>query len=121
MDYGKDNAENTTDTIPPQNFVAPVNVIDRSTEAAENPDYLLTVESIQQWEAEHGEIEAGTWVLLRTDWYKRNGSTETFLNADENGPHSPGPTQKPSNIFSPRVLSAGARKPSARMQARQVT
>lgn len=30
--------------------------------------------------------------MLRTDWYKRNGSTETFLNADENGPHSPGPT-----------------------------
>ncbi|PVE50884.1 cyclase family protein [Rhizobium rhizogenes] len=89
---GKDNAENTTDTIPPQNFVAPVNVIDRSKEAAENPDYLLTVESIQEWEAEHGAIEPGTWVLLRTDWYKRNGSTETFLNADETGPHSPGPT-----------------------------
>jgi kynurenine formamidase len=29
---------------------------------------------------------------MRTDWYKRNGSTESFLNADENGPHSPGPT-----------------------------
>jgi len=89
---GKDHPDNTTDTIPPQNFVAPVNVIDRSKEVAENVDYLLTVESIQEWEAEHGEIEAGSWVLLRSDWYKRNGSTETFLNADENGPHSPGPT-----------------------------
>ncbi|MBJ6133541.1 cyclase family protein [Ochrobactrum sp. Q0168] len=89
---GKDHSNNTTDTIPPQNFVAPVNVIDRSAEATANPDYLLTVESIQEWEAEHGEIEAGSWVILRTDWYKRNGSTETFLNADENGPHSPGPT-----------------------------
>ncbi|WP_311273614.1 MULTISPECIES: cyclase family protein [unclassified Rhizobium] len=89
---GKDHPSNTTDTIAPQNFVAPVNVIDRSSEAAENPDYLLTVESIKEWEAEHGDIEAGTWVLLRTDWYKRNGSTDTFLNADETGPHSPGPT-----------------------------
>jgi kynurenine formamidase len=89
---GKDNPNNTTDTIPPQNFVAPVNVIDRSKEAAANPDYLLTVDSIKEWEAEHGAIEAGTWVVLRTDWYKRNGSTETFLNADETGPHSPGPT-----------------------------
>ncbi len=34
---GKDHAGNTTDTIPPQNFVAPVNVIDRSKEATENP------------------------------------------------------------------------------------
>jgi len=89
---GKDYADGTTDRIPPQNFVAPVNVIDRSAEAAANPDYLLTVESIQAWEAEHGAIEAGSWVVLRTDWYKRNGSTETFLNADANGPHSPGPT-----------------------------
>lgn len=89
---GKDLPSNTTDTIPPQAFVGPVNVIDRSKESAANPDYLLTVESIKEWEAEHGEIEENSWVVMRTDWYKRNGSTETFLNADENGPHSPGPT-----------------------------
>ena len=89
---GKDYADGTTDRIAPKNFVAPVNVIDRSAETTANPDYLLTVESIQAWEAEHGAIEAGSWVLLRTDWYKRNGSTAEFLNADANGPHSPGPT-----------------------------
>ena len=89
---GKDYADGTTDTIPPKNFVAPVNVIDRSAEASANPDYLLTVESIQDWEKQHGEIEAGTWVVLRTDWYKRGDRSETFLNADANGPHSPGPT-----------------------------
>jgi isatin hydrolase len=89
---GKDLPGNTTDTIPPQAFVGPVNVIDRSKEAAADPDYLLTVESIKDWEAEHGAIEENSWVVMRTDWYKRNGSTEAFLNADENGPHSPGPT-----------------------------
>ncbi|WP_176038558.1 cyclase family protein [Brucella tritici] len=89
---GRDYADGTTDRISARNFVAPANVIDRSREAAADPDYLLTVESIKEWEAEHGAIEAGSWVLLRTDWYKRNGSTETFLNADENGPHSPGPS-----------------------------
>ncbi len=89
---GKDYADGATDTIPVKNFVAPVNVIDRSKETAANPDYLLTVESIQAWEKEHGEIEAGTWVLLRTDWYKRGDRTDTFLNADDKGPHSPGPT-----------------------------
>ena len=31
-------------------------------------------------------------MVLRTDWYKRNGSADTFLNADDKGPHSPGPT-----------------------------
>jgi isatin hydrolase len=89
---GKDHRDGTTDRIPVKNFVAPVCVIDRSKEAAGNPDYLLTVDSIKEWERQHGDIEAGSWVLLRTDWYKRNGSTQTFLNADANGPHSPGPT-----------------------------
>lgn len=89
---GKDVENNTTDTISPQNFVGPLNVIDRAKETAADSDYLLTVESIKEWEAEHGEIEEGSWVVMRTDWYKRNGSTEEFLNADENGPHSPGPT-----------------------------
>ena len=89
---GRDHPDNTTDRIPPKSFVAPVNVIDRSQETAADPDYLLTVGSIKAWEAEHGAIEAGSWVVLRTDWYKRNGSSETFLNVDQNGPHSPGPT-----------------------------
>ncbi|MCR4265655.1 cyclase family protein [Nitratireductor sp. ZSWI3] len=89
---GRDFPDGATDTIAPQNFVAPVNVIDCSREVAENNDFLLTVDHIEAWEAEHGEIEAGEWVVLRSDWYKRNGSEADFLNADENGPHSPGPT-----------------------------
>ena len=89
---GKDLAQNTTDTVPVGNFVAPVAVIDCSAEVAKNADFLLTAEGIKAWEAEHGEIRAGSWVVLRSDWYHRNTSTETFLNADENGPHTPGPS-----------------------------
>ena len=89
---GKDYKDGTTDKIPVKNFVAPVCVIDRSKEAAKDPDYVLTPDSVKEWEREHGDIEAGSWVVLRTDWYKRNGSSETFLNADDKGPHSPGPT-----------------------------
>ena len=88
---GKDYKDGWTDSIPVKNFVAPVCVIDRSRETAKDPDYLLTAESVKEWEREHGAIEADNWVVLRTDWYKRNGSTQTFLNADEKGPHSPGP------------------------------
>lgn len=89
---GKDLAENTTDTVPVGNFVAPVAVIDCSDEVAKNADFLLTADGIKAWEAEHGAIKAGSWVVLRSDWYHRNTSTETFLNADENGPHTPGPS-----------------------------
>jgi isatin hydrolase len=89
---GKDHRNATTDSIPVKNFVAPACVIDRSKEAAQDHDYLLTAESIKKWEGEHGAIEPGSWVLLRTDWYKRGGAAKTFLNADDKGPHSPGPT-----------------------------
>lgn len=89
---GKDYPDGSTDRIPVKNFVAPVNVIDRCREVAADPDYLLTVDSIKSWESQYGAIGAGSWVLLRSDWYKRNESTATFLNADDKGPHSPGPT-----------------------------
>ncbi len=89
---GKDYADGYTDTIPPQNFVGPANVIDCSKEAAEDPDFLLTSDHVRAWEAEHGEIGEGEWVLMRTDWDRRAHSEEAFLNMDENGPHSPGPT-----------------------------
>ncbi|WP_158972082.1 cyclase family protein [Chachezhania sediminis] len=89
---GKDYPDGSTDTIDPQNFVAPANVIDCSAEAAENPDFLLTADGVKAWEAEHGEIKEGEWVLMRTDWDQYNGSEEAFLNADETGPHTPGPS-----------------------------
>ncbi|MEO3999505.1 cyclase family protein [Mesorhizobium sp. CAU 1732] len=89
---GKDHADGGTDTIPVSNFVAPVNVIDCSKEAAGDPDFLLTADAVRAWEGEHGAIGKGEWVVMRTDWDRRNHSQDEFLNADEAGPHSPGPT-----------------------------
>ena len=86
---GKDRANNTTDTIPVSQFVGPAFVIDVSKEVAQYEDYLLTREQVQAWEGEHGKIAPGSWLLLRTDWSKRQGR-EAFLNAREDGAHSPG-------------------------------
>jgi len=86
---GKDRANNTTDTIPVRQFVGPACVIDVSKEVTQYADFLLTREHVQAWEGEHGKIPAGAWLLLRTDWSKRQGS-EAFLNAKADGPHSPG-------------------------------
>lgn len=89
---GKDYADGYTDTLDVQRLVAPVNVIDCSRESAEDPDFLLTPEYVEDWEAKHGEIKAGEWVVMRTDWDRRAHEEALFLNADESGPHSPGPT-----------------------------
>ena len=87
---GRDLADNTLDTIQPGQFVAPAVVIDVSAKAAADPDYLLTVEDIAAWEAEHGRIPPRSWVMLRTDWSKR--SPEDYVNRREDGAHTPGPS-----------------------------
>ena len=87
---GKDYPENATDTIPPNKFFAPACVIDVSKEAAADPDFLLTRTHVQAWEEAHGRIEAGSWVLMRTDWSKRL-EPAAFMNAREDGSHVPGP------------------------------
>ena len=87
---GKDVPNGAVDEIDPGAFVGPVVVIDCSAGAALDDDYELTPEVIKSWEAEHGRIPAGAWVLMRTDWSKRSGAA--YLNMAEDGPHSPGPT-----------------------------
>jgi isatin hydrolase len=86
---GKDLPNNTTDTLPVNRLIGPACVIDCSKEAAQYPDFLLTREHVQAWEGEHGKIAPQSWLLLRTDWSKRQGR-DAFLNADANGSHTPG-------------------------------
>lgn len=87
---GRDLPRAAVDEIDPANFIGPVCVIDCSDGAAEDEDFELTVPLIEGWEAAHGRIPAGAWVLMRTDWSKRRGAE--YLNMREDGPHSPGPT-----------------------------
>jgi kynurenine formamidase len=86
---GRDLPNNTTDTLPVRRFIGPACVVDVSAETAANPDFLVTRDRLMAWEAKHGQIPAGAWLLLRTDWSKRQGKA-AFLNAGEDGPHSPG-------------------------------
>lgn len=80
---------NTLDTIPASKLIGPACVIDCSKEAEADNDFLLTREHVLAWEAEHGPIQPGSWLLMRTDWSKRKGR-EAFLNIREDGAHSPG-------------------------------
>lgn len=89
---GKDFEDGYTDTLDVQRLVAPVNVIDASAEVAKDEDYLLTADAVKAWEAANGPIGEGEWVVLRSDWDKRADDEAKFLNADDAGPHSPGPT-----------------------------
>lgn len=87
---GKDLTNNAVDTVAPADFVATAVVIDISEKAAADPDYLLTVSDIETWEAEHGRIPPRSWIMLRTDWSKRD--VDAYTNRREDGAHTPGPS-----------------------------
>ena len=77
-------------SVPVQRLIAPAVVLDFSAQAAADPDFLLEVEHIEEWQATHGPLPEGGWLLYRTGWDAYADSQERFLNADENGPHTPG-------------------------------
>jgi kynurenine formamidase len=77
-------------SVPPSNLVGPAAVLDFSAEAGENPDFLVEIDHIKAWEKQHGALPAHGWLLVRTGWDARAQSQDEFLNADENGPHTPG-------------------------------
>ena len=76
--------------VPARRLIAPAVVIDRTAEAARDPDYLLEVDDVRAWTAEHGPLPTGGWLLYRTGWDARSADQQAFLNADEAGPHTPG-------------------------------
>jgi kynurenine formamidase len=80
----------STDTIPPAHFIAAACVLDCSREAAADPDFLLTLDYLHNWEKQHGRIPPGAWILMRTDWSKRTDPV-AYQNLDETGQHTPGP------------------------------
>lgn len=85
---GRDLPLNTVDSLPVADMIAPACVIDCSVESAD-PDFLLTIAHVEAWEAKHGRIPARSWVLMRTDWSKRQGAA--YANLRDDGAHTPGP------------------------------
>lgn len=70
-------------------MVSPLCVIDKSKEATENADYILTAEDIKEWEKENGNIPPNAFVAFRTDWSKRPGAEMDNLDSEGNR-HFPG-------------------------------
>ena len=53
----------TVDQIPPERLVAPLVVLDASGNASSDPDYLITVQDISNWEHSHGQVPVGAVVM----------------------------------------------------------
>lgn len=88
--YHKFPSGATADRLPVDEMVAPLVVIDIRAKASRDPDALLTVEDLKQWESKNGPIPQRACVAMWSGWEERV-MTERFINFDEKGiRHFPG-------------------------------
>ncbi len=87
---GRDGA--TVDQITLTRLIGPAVVVDVTEQVAADSDFLLEPEHLVAWEEQYGRVPDGSWLLLRTGWGARSHDEAAFLNADESGPHTPGPS-----------------------------
>jgi len=87
---GKDLAD--VSQIPPGRLIGPAVVIDRVSEVAADPDYLLDVKDLDDWLEQHGPLPRNGWLLFRTGWSARGDDPQRYANADDRGSHTPGMT-----------------------------
>jgi kynurenine formamidase len=91
-------------------LVGPAVVIDVSEAASKNRDYSLTLSDIAAWEAKHGQIPAGSIVLVRTGWEKHWGDKLAYLGTDKPGDtanlHFPGISKEAAVLLGQRKVDA---------------
>lgn len=75
----------STEKIPLESLLAQAVVIDVSNKAAADRNYRLTAEDVAAFEKEHGEISAGSIVLMRTDWSEHWPDAMAYLGDDTPG------------------------------------
>ena len=74
-----------TDQIPLDRLIAPGVVIDVTEQANTDRNYHLQTRDVLAFEAEHGPIEPGTAVLLRTGWSRYWPDRKAYLGDDTPG------------------------------------
>jgi len=80
-----DEAGRTVDEIPLEQLIGSAVVINISRQAAENPDYLLSVKDIEAFERIQGRIAPRSIVILRTGWSKNWPDRLAYMGDDRPG------------------------------------
>jgi kynurenine formamidase len=77
--------QQTVGQIPLERLVRPAVLIDIGTKSQTTRDYQLSREDVVEFEREHGQIERGTIVLLRTGWSRYWPDVKAYLGDDTPG------------------------------------
>ncbi|MBN1287309.1 MAG: cyclase family protein [Anaerolineae bacterium] len=79
------------ETFRAEDLVVSAVVIDITAAVGDDGDYRLSLDEVKAWEAEHGEIPAGSAVLLYTGWDRFWSDPDAYFGFDaEGGLHFPG-------------------------------
>jgi kynurenine formamidase len=68
----------TISDIPPTVALRPLVVINVAPKVAADPGYQATIADIKAWEHRHGQIPAGSVVMIRSDWSKMWNDPKRF-------------------------------------------
>ncbi len=89
--FAAGEGKRTIDQLPLNQLIAPVVVINVQNKVASNDDYQLTVEDIEEWEIDNGQIEKGCLVVMNTGWYLKFSDPHAYVNQNKEGVlHFPG-------------------------------
>lgn len=81
----------TADQFGADDLVVPLVVIDVSTKAAHNPDYLLSREDLAAWESRHGRVPEQCCVAMHSGWARHVADAAKYTGKDAAGAfHFPG-------------------------------
>jgi kynurenine formamidase len=75
----------TVEQIPVQNLMGPAAVVDVSRQSAEDRDYQVTVNDIQNWERSHGPLPESAIILLNTGFANYWPDRIRYMGTDERG------------------------------------
>jgi kynurenine formamidase len=108
------SGETTVDEIPAHKLIGPCVLLDVSSEnrrsTADEADYRLPVSRVKEWESRHGEIPAGSIVLLRTGCSAHWNDADRYRGMDAAGSmHFPGfSLEAVQYLMSKRISGIGA-------------
>jgi kynurenine formamidase len=99
------------DEVPIQQLIGPAVVIDVRAQAAQNPDYRLSVADLEAWEQRHGRIPPGAIVIMWSGWGERWPDKKRYLGTDQPGDvanlHFPGFSREAATfLISQREIDA---------------
>lgn len=81
----------TLETIPADQLVVPLVVVDVSAKAARNADYAMTRQDLSDWEARNGRLPGGCCVAMHSGWAQHATDAAKFTGRDSGGVlHFPG-------------------------------